>query len=33
VNFALDDLPVYPALKGRSDLFAANIGPTMPERA
>ena len=31
VNFALDDLPVYPALKGRSDLFGGfvNIGPSI----
>jgi phytoene dehydrogenase-like protein len=31
VNFALDDLPVYPALKGRVDHFGGfvNIGPTM----
>ena len=31
VNFALDGLPEYPALKGRSDQFAGftNIGPTM----
>src|SRR6185436_12501607 len=31
VNFALDGLPQYPALKGRSDQFAGftNIGPTM----
>ncbi len=31
VNFALDGLPQYPALKGRSDQYAGftNIGPTM----
>jgi len=31
VNFALDDLPVYPALKGRIDHYGGfvNIGPTM----
>ena len=31
VNFALDDLPVYPALKGRIDHFGGfvNIGPSL----
>ena len=31
VNFALDDLPVYPALKGRIDQFGGfvNIGPSI----
>src|SRR5512141_2474952 len=31
VNFALDDLPVYPALKGRLDHFGGfiNIGPSL----